>query len=880
LFTHHKTAADKKQRQLLLRSTTVSIPKLLSFPVAMGISGFCFKRIQVLDFFLLLLSIALEQHVTARRALLTDPAAPLDGGLLNLAIGKPVYTSSAYFPPSNAVDGRLDTFSHTNLSNEGDSQQWLSVDLGALSYIHQITIWNRRDCCPERLVDAEIRVGNTSIRTSKDSSAIPLNSLVWKQTGAGSYEAPFYTIILEPPRLASWVTIQNFPHKGSNVGLSVAELQVFRAISQAPLDGVLLNLAVGKPVYTSSACFPPSNAVDGRLETFSATNLSNEGDSQQWLSVDLGAPSYIHQITVWNRRDCCPERLVDAEIRVGNTSIRRSKDASAIPLNSLVWKQTGAGSYEVPFYTIILEPPRRARWVTIQNFPSNGSNVVLSVAELQVFNGITQGSNVGLSVAELQVFSAISQGPPTPSQPPQRPPWNSWQANVVVLGLPSMEPWEVHDEFLSEGRWIWSHHGAQYDSPDMVPFTFIKFFDAGPNEVAAKLLLLADNMADVFLNSVYKGSVVGGWNKAVQPVNMVLQPGQNYIAIRALNIQGPDANPAGILAVLLDSFTGASILQTDASWSVLSQPFSDSLGVATLGPSNIPPWNLSTDLPGASEALWIWGSPEANIGAPRTPSNDPWVFSSPPLILSQPFSRLFIYVAVDYRATVLLNGEPVGSTIGPQWFWPIIVTPQDSCNLITLICYKDDVSHSAAGALVTVTDDYGSVLMSSNKNWSVARMPALLNGGLLNLAYGKPVYTSSAYFLPSNAVDGRLETFSATNLSNEGDSQQWLSVDLGAPSYIHQITVWNRRDCCPERLVDAEIRVGNTSIRTSKDSSAIPLNSLVWKQTGAGSYDVPSYTIILEAPRLARWVTIQNFPHKGSNVVLSVAELQVFSTVS
>ncbi|GIM04038.1 hypothetical protein Vretimale_8673, partial [Volvox reticuliferus] len=861
LFTHHKTAADKKQRQLLLRSTTVSIPKLLSFPVAMGISGFCFKRIQVLDFFLLLLSIALEQHVTARRALLTDPAAPLDGGLLNLAIGKPVYTSSAYFPPSNAVDGRLDTFSHTNLSNEGDSQQWLSVDLGALSYIHQITIWNRRDCCPERLVDAEIRVGNTSIRTSKDSSAIPLNSLVWKQTGAGSYEAPFYTIILEPPRLASWVTIQNFPHKGSNVGLSVAELQVFRAISQAPLDGVLLNLAVGKPVYTSSACFPPSNAVDGRLETFSATNLSNEGDSQQWLSVDLGAPSYIHQITVWNRRDCCPERLVDAEIRVGNTSICTSKDVSAIPLNSLVWKQTGAGSYEVPFYTIILEPPRLASWVTIQNFPHNGSNV-------------------GLSVAELQVFSAISQGPPTPSQPPQRPPWNSWQANVVVLGLPSMEPWEVHDEFLSEGRWIWSHHGAQYDSPDMVPFTFIKFFDAGPNEVAAKLLLLADNMADVFLNSVYKGSVVGGWNKAVQPVNMVLQPGQNYIAIRALNIQGPDANPAGILAVLLDSFTGASILQTDASWSVLSQPFSDSLGVATLGPSNIPPWNLSTDLPGASEALWIWGSPEANIGAPRTPSNDPWVFSSPPLILSQPFSRLFIYVAVDYRATVLLNGEPVGSTIGPQWFWPIIVTPQDSCNLITLICYKDDVSHSAAGALVTVTDDYGSVLMSSNKNWSVARMPALLNGGLLNLAYGKPVYTSSAYFLPSNAVDGRLETFSATNLSNEGDSQQWLSVDLGAPSYIHQITVWNRRDCCPERLVDAEIRVGNTSIRTSKDSSAIPLNSLVWKQTGAGSYDVPSYTIILEAPRLARWVTIQNFPHKGSNVVLSVAELQVFSTVS
>ncbi|GIM03970.1 hypothetical protein Vretimale_8604 [Volvox reticuliferus] len=537
------------------------------------------------------------------------------------------------------------------------------------------------------------------------------------------------------------------------------------------------------------------------------------------------------------------------------------------------------------FFLLLLITVLAQHVTAFVTYPADGpllypSPVPLPTASPQPTPGIYGEPPSGVPCTYPSGHPSIYPSSPSPP-PPQRPspPRDSWQANVVVLGLPSMGPWGVHDEFLSEGRWIWSHHGAQYDSPDMVPFTFIKFFDAGPDEVAVKLLLLADNMADVFLNSVYKGSVVGGWNKAVQPVNMVLQPGRNYIAIRALNIPGPDANPAGILAVLLDSFTGASILRTDASWSVLNQPFSDSLGVATLGPSYMPPWNLPTNIPGASKALWIWGSPAANMAVLRTPSDDPWVFSSPPLILSEPLSPIRIYVAVDYRATVLLNGEPVGSTLGPQWFWPIIVTPRDSYNLITLICYNDDANYSPAGVLVTVTDAYGSVLMSTDEKWSVARIPALLDGGLLNLAFGKPVYTSSqpgSWLVSSNAVDGRLDTFSHTNFNSEGDSQQWLSVDLGAPSYIHQITVWNRQDCCPERLMDAEIRVGNTSIRSSEDESAIPLNSLVWKQTGAGSHDVPFYTIILEPPILASWVTIQNFSPNG-DAVLSVAELQVFS---
>ncbi|GIM03969.1 hypothetical protein Vretimale_8604 [Volvox reticuliferus] len=182
------------------------------------------------------------------------------------------------------------------------------------------------------------------------------------------------------------------------------------------------------------------------------------------------------------------------------------------------------------------------------------------------------------------VYGTYPPGHPPPLPP--RAPRDPWRAKAVAMGVPGMWPWGIvsygsanpfpYDE---EARWIWSYVGAYYNSPDMVPFTFIKFFDAGPNEVAAELVLIADNMADVFLNGAYKGSVLGGWNKAVQPVNMVLQPGQNYIAIRALNIPlgYPGINPAGILAVLINAFTGRVILRTDASWTVLSQPSIDYL---------------------------------------------------------------------------------------------------------------------------------------------------------------------------------------------------------------------------------------------------------------------------------------------------------------
>ncbi|GLC40903.1 hypothetical protein PLESTM_001124300 [Pleodorina starrii] len=74
---------------------------------------------------------------------------------VNVALGKTAYASSNYinmFPASNAVDGNTSSFMHTAFE---DAAKWLSIDLGSVMNVTRIVLWNRQDCCQERLVNAE-----------------------------------------------------------------------------------------------------------------------------------------------------------------------------------------------------------------------------------------------------------------------------------------------------------------------------------------------------------------------------------------------------------------------------------------------------------------------------------------------------------------------------------------------------------------------------------------------------------------------------------------------------------------------------------------------------------------------------------------------------
>ncbi|XP_028324519.1 LOW QUALITY PROTEIN: fucolectin-like [Gouania willdenowi] len=83
----------------------------------------------------------------------------------NIALGGKVSQSSQYggAGPQKAVDGnrannwRDKSCAHTRKNRD----PWWRLDLEQAYSISTVTITNRRDCCPERLNGAEIRVGNS-----------------------------------------------------------------------------------------------------------------------------------------------------------------------------------------------------------------------------------------------------------------------------------------------------------------------------------------------------------------------------------------------------------------------------------------------------------------------------------------------------------------------------------------------------------------------------------------------------------------------------------------------------------------------------------------------------------------------------------------------
>ena len=76
-------------------------------------------------------------------------------GETNLALGKPVEMSSQYGPEnagSKAVDGKTsgdwyDKDKGGCASTKNTENPWMLVDLGVVSFIKKIKIYNRRDCC-------------------------------------------------------------------------------------------------------------------------------------------------------------------------------------------------------------------------------------------------------------------------------------------------------------------------------------------------------------------------------------------------------------------------------------------------------------------------------------------------------------------------------------------------------------------------------------------------------------------------------------------------------------------------------------------------------------------------------------------------------------
>ena len=163
------------------------------------------------------------------RAKATDPVTPPGG--VNLALNKPASQSSTAYgsSASRAVDGNTDgswfasSVTHTN----SEYRPWWEVDLDSVQNIGSIKLFNRTDCCSDRLSDFYVFVSDTSFGTNTDLSAMS-SAANWSTYHSGGLSGD--SLELSVNASGRYVRVQL---SGSNP-LSLAEVQVISSGNSNP----------------------------------------------------------------------------------------------------------------------------------------------------------------------------------------------------------------------------------------------------------------------------------------------------------------------------------------------------------------------------------------------------------------------------------------------------------------------------------------------------------------------------------------------------------------------------------------------------------------------------------------------------------------------
>ena len=192
-----------------------------------------------------------------------SPAPPLSS-LLKLsatATLSSTYRTQNYFG-SDCVDGDLDNFCHSS-TTPPDTDPSLTLDFGTAIQIAYVAVYNRRDCCQDRLADYTV---SYRVRSS-DAWAVCAEA-----TAAADAIGP---LLSECPHLAQYVRVQ-LP--GSGRILNLAEVEVYTLPPPSPSPPCLgSRAAFGSPLGKYSATNVPAGngASVTRVElVYAAENVS------------------------------------------------------------------------------------------------------------------------------------------------------------------------------------------------------------------------------------------------------------------------------------------------------------------------------------------------------------------------------------------------------------------------------------------------------------------------------------------------------------------------------------------------------------------------------------------------------------------------------
>jgi large repetitive protein len=145
------------------------------------------------------------------------------------------------------------------------------------------------------------------------------------------------------------------------------------------------NLALGKAATQSSnyQIYDAARAVNGNTDGVLANNSVSVTDNlttQAWWQVDLGQPRRVDRVQLWNRSDCCADRLNNFVVFVSATDMA-GRTLDQLRADPSVMSRAVGVSRVIP--QIGIPVGGFGRYVRVQLTTQN----YLSLAEVQVFGG-------------------------------------------------------------------------------------------------------------------------------------------------------------------------------------------------------------------------------------------------------------------------------------------------------------------------------------------------------------------------------------------------------------------------------------------------------------------------------------------------------------
>jgi len=233
---------------------------------------------------------------------------------VDLTVGTATQSSTGWNGvASRAIDGNTDGVynngSMTHTQSEADA--WWQVVLPFPVTVDEIVIYNRSDCCGERLADFKVEF----LDVAGDQVFV---SATQNDSGGGAATSPGASITVPLGAPVTAKTIRIF--RVVPGFLSLAE--VTASVSQdvfLPLNSDLSLAGIGTLTVNQSSLTGSNTAdraLDGNTASFTETAQGSQPAGEPWWQADIGATVAIQEVVLINRQDCCKVRLRDIEIQV------------------------------------------------------------------------------------------------------------------------------------------------------------------------------------------------------------------------------------------------------------------------------------------------------------------------------------------------------------------------------------------------------------------------------------------------------------------------------------------------------------------------------------------------------------------------------------